>query len=58
MKENVFFKKKIFTIEKLFLKNVFKKKKKVKYIRTLDKADKDDLTFYDSRIYIDHAAST
>ena len=42
----------------MFLKNVFKKKKEVKYIRTLDKADKDDLTFYDSRIYMDHAAST
>ena len=45
MKENVFFKKKIFTIEKLFLKNVFKKKKKVKYIRTLDNVFKDVLTF-------------
>ena len=58
MKENVFFKKKIFTIDKLFLKNVFKKKKKNKYIKTLDQSDKYDLTFYDSRIYMDHAAST
>ena len=58
MKKNVFFKKKIFTIDKLFLKKSFKKIKKIKFVKTLKKADVGDLTFYDSKIYMDDAIST
>ncbi len=58
MKENVFFPKKIFTIDKLFLKTNFKKKVKVNSIKTLKKADKNDLTFYDSKIYLNDAKLT
>ena len=58
MSENVFFQKKIFNIDKLFLNNIFKKKGKINSIKTLKKAEKNDLTFYDSRLYIKDAATT
>ncbi len=58
MKKNVFFQKQIFTIDKLFPKNNFKKKEKVNSVETLKKANKNDLTFYDSKIYSKEASST
>ena len=58
MSENVFFQKKILNIDKLFSNKVFKKKEKINSIKTLKKAGKNDLTFYDTRLYIKDAATT
>ncbi len=58
MKEKVFFEKKIYTIDKLFPKKIFKQKIKILSIKTLAKSKKDDLTFYDSKKYFTHATST
>ena len=58
MRENVFFQKKFFFINKLFLKKNFKKKEKINSIKTLKNADKNDLTFYDSKVYFNDAKST
>ena len=58
MSENVFFQKKIFSIDKLFSNIIFKKKEKINSIKTLKKAGKNDLTFYDSRLYIKDATTT
>ena len=58
MSENAFFQKKIFNIDKLFSKKKFKKKEKIYSIKTLKKAGRNDLTFYDSRLYIEDATIT
>ncbi len=58
MKDKFFFEKKILTVDKLFPEKSFKAKKKIVSVKTLKNADKDDLTFYDSKTYINHASST
>ena len=58
MKENIFFEKKILSIDKLFPKKKLKKKTKIQSIKALAKSEKGDLTFYDSKKYIKYAAMT
>ncbi len=59
MSSNVFFKKKgPFLIKDLFSKNTADKKFKIVDIKTLDKAGKFDLTFFDSIKYKDLARNT
>ena len=59
MSKNIFFEQKgPFLINKLFPNNLLKNKIKIKDIKTLDKASKEDLTFFDSINYKDLAINT
>ena len=53
-----FFKKKIQKIRYLFPKSSFKKNIDIKNIKSLDTAQKNDLTFYDSKKYKTQASKT
>ena len=58
MKNINFFKKKLIKINKLFPNQKFKKENVIKEIRVLSKANKGDLTFFDSIKYKELALST
>ena len=58
MGSNKFFLKKIFYISKLFPKSKFNKIIKINDVKSLDKAGKSDLTFFDSKKYKNLANQT
>ncbi len=53
-----FYKKNKFSLKKLFPKQNFKKHLKINDVKPLKLAKKNDLTFYDSRKYMEYANST
>ena len=58
MENNIFFKKKNIKINQLFPKYKFRKIFKLNDIKTLNKAKKNDLTFFDNIAYKDEAFNT
>tara|TARA_X000000950_G_C13817864_1_gene620617 strand:+ start:163 stop:1137 length:975 start_codon:yes stop_codon:yes gene_type:complete len=58
MSKNIFFKKRNINLNKLFPKSSFKKNFQINDIKPLHKANKNDLTFFDSLNYKDIASKT
>ncbi len=57
-KSIIFFENKKYSIKKLFPKNTFKKNSVVNFVKSLNNAKQNDLTFYDSKNYFKLANST
>ena len=58
MSDNIFFKKKNIKINKIYPGFTFKKNFLINDIKSLDKAKKNDITFFDSFNYVSLAART
>ena len=57
-KSIIFFENKKYSIKKLFPKNTFKKNSVINFVKSLNNAKQNDLTFYDSKNYFKLANST